>query len=138
MALNSGKLLEEFVAKELSSRGFRIERNVRIRNPRAEIDIIVNNAYLIECKYRNRPLQLKDVARFVAVLDLLKHPREFSAIITNHSFNERALKYCKLQGVNTFNIKQLDDLVASIYKALDDKLGYYTLLTKSFIKRLIE
>lgn len=137
MTLKSGELLEEFVAKQLSSKGFDVSRNVRLKNPKAEIDIIVNNAYWIECKYRNRALQLKDVAKFIAVLDMAQHPKEFSAIVTNYSFNKRALRYCKSQGVNTFTIKQMEELVIDIYKAFDDKLTYYVLLSKLWIERIM-
>ncbi|MCD6464212.1 restriction endonuclease [Candidatus Woesearchaeota archaeon] len=140
--VSSGSLLEMLVARELASKGLKVDRNVKLkhgfRKTKAEIDLVVNKTFWIECKYRDHALRLEDVSKFVAVVELFNHPRELSAIITNHSYTERALDYCSQKNIATFTLQDLEGLYLYIQKSLYGLPKYYLEVLKRFAKQLFK
>ena len=78
------------------------------------------------------------VSKFVAVVELFNHPRELSAIITNHSYTERALDYCSDKNIATFTLQDLESLYLYIQKSLYGLPRYYLEVLKSFAKQLFK
>ena len=107
---NKGSGLENLVYEIYSDLGYQnLQKNVRITkktdntNISAEIDLtyeLLMSKRYIECKYRRSSnVTLQEVAKFVAVLELFNIPTYAAEIITNTSFDKRAIEYAAQKSI---------------------------------------
>ncbi len=111
-ALSKGKRFEDMVAKLFIEKGFRVERNkvVRIGKERVEIDIIVKGMEeecLIECKYRESNVKLKEVAKYVSILELMNYDLGNALMVTNKGYTTRARKLAEKKGLVLYTLNEL-------------------------------
>ena len=92
-------------------------------NIRVQIDVMYSSWFkdhYVECKYRkeNTKVTLNEVAKFYAVLDLLRVPAKMGEIVTNNYFNDRAKEYASSKGIRLYNLDNLVNMERSKYNII--------------------
>ena len=122
--------------KNLKKRNVRHNKIIRVNkkknnNIRVQIDIMYSSWFkdhYVECKYRkeNTKVTLNEVAKFYAVLDLLKVPAKRGEIVTNNYFNDRAIIFLDERALIQKEIKDFFQIKQELSErqSLNDRLSF--------------
>ena len=135
--------------KNLKKRNVRHNKVIRVNrrknnNIRVQIDVMYSSWFkdhYVECKYRkeNTKVTLNEVAKFDAVLDLLKVPAKRGEIITNNYFNDRAKEYASSKGIKLYNLDNLIKMEKSrkniIKRIINPKIDIECLIRNTKIRK---
>ena len=134
--------------KNLKKRNVRHNKIISINrrknsNIRVQIDVVYSSWFkdhYVKCKYRkeNTKVTLNEVAKFYAVLDLLKVPAKRGEIITNNYFNDRAKEYASSKGIRLYDLDKLVKMERSkhniIKRIINPKINIEHLIRKTKIR----
>ncbi|MBU1204344.1 MAG: restriction endonuclease [Nanoarchaeota archaeon] len=135
--------------KNLKKRNVRHNKIISINrrknnNIRVQIDVVYSSwfkDYYVECKYRkeNTKITLNEVAKFYAVLELLKVPAKRGEIVTNNYFNDRAKEYASSKGIKLHDLDNLVKMERSrqniIRRIINPKIDIEQLIRKTKIRK---